>query len=335
MESIRKALGAPTDQLLRLLLRHLPRSGVRHAVPEPVPPVVFDGNVDPRRVWYDANLDQDIAFDRNIKVYFDWVAKYDSVYHLGDTAAQVEQALLRRAEEARPAIPADGMIGPDEWNDIFLRPAYYVYGWEDVGERVRRLGQRRRRRAAAFDVYPPARRSTTTGTRSTSACQCTDAKWPTTGTRGGGTTGSIYAKAPFLTWNNAWFNAPCASWAGKAGKPVKVNGTQGPARPADQTRPSTRPRRTRAPRGPQAVPELGPHRRCRRHHARGLAVRRGVHRRHDRGVPADGTLPAGAGQPFRREVRPGAAADPTDPELRTPGRSILDQLRQQVMRSIR
>ena len=35
MESIRLALGAPADQLLRLLLRHLPRPGLQHALPDP------------------------------------------------------------------------------------------------------------------------------------------------------------------------------------------------------------------------------------------------------------------------------------------------------------
>ena len=45
--------------------------------------MVLDGNVDPREVWYEANLDQDVAFDKNIKMCFDWIAKHDDVYHLG------------------------------------------------------------------------------------------------------------------------------------------------------------------------------------------------------------------------------------------------------------
>ncbi|WP_410788683.1 alpha/beta hydrolase [Kribbella sp. C-35] len=32
--------------------------------------------------------------------------------------------------------------------------------------------------------------------------------------------------APFLTWNNAWFNAPCAFWPATAGHPVKVDGSR-------------------------------------------------------------------------------------------------------------
>jgi hypothetical protein len=38
----------------------------------------------------------------------------------------------------------------------------------------------------------------------------------------------VYAKAPFVTWGNAWFNAPCLFWGAKAGKPVEVNGKKVP-----------------------------------------------------------------------------------------------------------
>jgi hypothetical protein len=37
-----------------------------------------------------------------------------------------------------------------------------------------------------------------------------------------------YARAPFLTWSNAWYNAPCLNWAGKPGIPVNVNGAKSP-----------------------------------------------------------------------------------------------------------
>ena len=40
--------------------------------------MVLESNVGPRKVWYQANLDQDVAFDANIKVYFDWVATYEA-----------------------------------------------------------------------------------------------------------------------------------------------------------------------------------------------------------------------------------------------------------------
>jgi hypothetical protein len=38
----------------------------------------------------------------------------------------------------------------------------------------------------------------------------------------------VAAKAPFETWANAWYNAPCAFWPVKpgAGKPVKIDGSK-------------------------------------------------------------------------------------------------------------
>ena len=65
--------------------------------------MVLDGVVDPVGVWYDANLDQDIQFDKNIKIYFDWVAKHDDVYHLGTDGAAVEDLYYSIAAAAAPA----------------------------------------------------------------------------------------------------------------------------------------------------------------------------------------------------------------------------------------
>ena len=42
------------------------------------------------RVWYDANLDQDVAFETVIQLFFDWVGRHDNVYGLGNTRAAVQ-----------------------------------------------------------------------------------------------------------------------------------------------------------------------------------------------------------------------------------------------------
>ena len=44
----------------------------------------------------------------------------------------------------------------------------------------------------------------------------------------------MHRRAPFLTWPNAWFNAPCAFWQVRGGTPVAVQGSrQLPADPDD------------------------------------------------------------------------------------------------------
>ncbi len=80
--------------------------------------MVLDSNVDPRKVWYQANLDQDPAFERNTKIWFAWVAKYDSVYHLGKTEKAVENLWYQTQNELQ-ANPAGGIVGADEFSDAF------------------------------------------------------------------------------------------------------------------------------------------------------------------------------------------------------------------------
>jgi hypothetical protein len=56
------------------------------------------------------------------------------------------------------------------------------------------------------------------------ATQCSDVQWPTNWSKWAKDNNKIHAKYPFITWNNAWYNAPCINWGTKAGKPVKING---------------------------------------------------------------------------------------------------------------
>jgi pimeloyl-ACP methyl ester carboxylesterase len=221
MESIRKALGA--EQINYYGFSYGTYLGQVYGTlfPDRFRRVVFDGTVDPRGVWYDANIAQDIAFDRNIKVYFDWVARNDATYHLGTTERQIERLYYQKQAELQRA-PAGGVIGPDEWNDIFLQAGYYVYGWEDI--------------ANAFagyvhdgawqplrDLYgtPPFDDN---GHAIYLAVSCTDNQWPTNWNRWRIDNWITFARAPFETWGNAWFNAPCAFWPAKADKPVKIDG---------------------------------------------------------------------------------------------------------------
>ena len=48
------------------------------------------------------------------------------------------------------------------------------------------------------------------------AVQCTDAQWPPQYSTWRRDNWRVYAKAPFLTWANVWFNAPCLYWPAAA-----------------------------------------------------------------------------------------------------------------------
>ncbi|GLW94226.1 alpha/beta hydrolase [Actinokineospora globicatena] len=197
--------------------------------PERVRRMVLDGNVDARKVWYQANLDQDVAFDRNIKVYFDWIAKNNATYKLGKSGREVE-ALFYREQLKFIAKPAGGIIGPDEWTDIFLQAGYYVFGWEDVANAFSAWvndgdysGLK-----ALYDASNGQGPGTDNGFAMYLATQCTDVQWPTSWTKWKVDNWITHIRAPFETWGNAWFNAPCLNWGGKTGTPVKVDGSKAP-----------------------------------------------------------------------------------------------------------
>jgi pimeloyl-ACP methyl ester carboxylesterase len=221
MESIRKALGA--EQINYYGFSYGTYLGQVYGTlfPQRFRRVVFDGNVNPTRVWYDANIDQDVQFDKNIKTYFSWVAQYDSVYHLGTTERQVEALFYQKQAELLRA-PAGGVIGPDEWTDIFLQAGYYVYGWADIANAF-----------AGFvhdgdwqtlqQLYgtPPFNDN---GHAIYLAVSCTDKQWPTNWNKWRVDQWLTFARAPFETWGNVWFNAPCVYWPGEVDRPVNVDG---------------------------------------------------------------------------------------------------------------
>ncbi|SDZ29458.1 TAP-like protein [Amycolatopsis xylanica] len=197
--------------------------------PQKVRRMVLDGNVDPRKVWYQANLDQDVAFDRNIKIYFDWVAKYDSVYHLGKTGKDVEK--LWYAEQKKLyANPAGGIIGGDEWTDVFLQAGYYVFGWKDMAEAFDGWVHKGdwQTLKGLYDDSNAQGEGADNGFAVYAAVQCTDVQWPKSWTKWKIDNWLTYLRAPFETWGNAWFNAPCLYWPAKAGKPVEIDGSKVP-----------------------------------------------------------------------------------------------------------
>ncbi len=223
MDSIRKALGA----------EHINYYGFSYGTylgqvygtlfPDKVRRMVLDGVVDVRDVWYEANLNQDVAFERNIGEFFDWVARFDSVYGLGTTGAEVEALYYSTQDELR-VTPA-GPIGPSEWNDLFLGAGYNVLAWPGVAEAFAAWVNDKDAETlkAAYDTST----STTddNGYAMYLAVQCTDEQWPTDWDVWRADNTRVDAEAPFETWANAWFNAPCAFWPAEAGEPVEVDGS--------------------------------------------------------------------------------------------------------------
>ncbi len=196
--------------------------------PQRVRRMVLDGNVNPSRVWYDANLDQDIAFDANMKRFFAWVARYDAVYHLGRTGAAVEKRFY--TEQRRLTRKPAGKFGGNELTDVFLQAGYYVFGWESVAGAFSSWVRKRDPKAlqGLFDEANPQIKGSDNGYAIYLATQCTDVAWPASWRTWRRDNWRVHRAAPFETWGNAWYNAPCRSWGAKPGTPVRVDGRQAP-----------------------------------------------------------------------------------------------------------
>jgi len=225
MESIRVALGQ--KQLNFYGFSYGTYLGQVYATlhPDRVRRFVLDSNVDPRGVWYEANLAQDAAFDEVMPAFWGWVAKHNGVYHLGTDPVAIGKKYYAILAQLRKA-PADGgKIGPDEWTDAFLSAGYYVYGWADTASAFSAVVNQHDWapiEAAYVGANGPTGPGADNGYAMYLATQCTDASWPKSWTRWATDNWTLYGTHPFETWANAWYNAPCRTWGGTTGTPVKV-----------------------------------------------------------------------------------------------------------------
>lgn len=184
--------------------------------------MVLDSNVDPRRIWYDANLDQDKAFDRNVRIYFKWIAKYHDVFHLGKT----EQGVYARyyKDLARLTKHPEGKLGGDEFADALEGAPYYRFTWVDIAKAWNALDLHNKTGQMIAQYVTSDTPGDDNEFAVYNAVQCTDIQWPQSWAKWKHDNDAYNKKYPFLTWSNAWFNAPCLYWGGAVHQPIKING---------------------------------------------------------------------------------------------------------------
>jgi pimeloyl-ACP methyl ester carboxylesterase len=234
MESIRKALGQKKINYYGFSYGTYLGQVYGTLYPSRLRRVVFDGTVDPRKIWYDANLDQDKAFDVNIDLWFGWLAKHDSAYHLGKTEAAVRSLFYRTEEQlyADPVKGKGGSLGGSEWVDAFLNAGYYQSTWTELAETF--AGFVKDHDTEAFEDayldasgYNPKDPAADNGYAVYLGVQCTDTKsWPKKWSTWERDNWKAFAKAPYETWANAWFNEPCRHWPGQEHTEVKIDGSK-------------------------------------------------------------------------------------------------------------
>ncbi|WP_435192481.1 alpha/beta hydrolase [Nonomuraea sp. bgisy094] len=185
--------------------------------------MVFDSSVDPTGIWYQANLAQNRSFERRHRDFLAWTAKNNAVYGLGRTPKQTAfaYASMRQRLGARPA---GGLVGPSELDDLFTVGGYSNAIWPQLAGVWSRYVQRGDvqglvdawRQHAANDAEQENSYAVYLGV------QCRDAAWPRDWSTWHADMTSSHRVAPFLTWPNAWYNAPCAFWSEPGGTPVTV-----------------------------------------------------------------------------------------------------------------
>jgi pimeloyl-ACP methyl ester carboxylesterase len=225
MESIRLALGKSKINFYGFSYGTYLASVYMTLHPNRVGRFVLDSTVDPRDVWFQANRNQDMAFQKTFDVYFTWLAKYNSVYHVGATHDAVRNEFLS-LETQLNVHPAQGTLGGDELLDVFTSAAYYVYGWEDIASAYSTFVHTGNA-DDLIQMYEDSNPTTAGGDNGYAmylATQCTDARWPQSQTRLNRNNWRLDETYNYFTWANAWFNGPCPYWHYQTTHPVTVTG---------------------------------------------------------------------------------------------------------------
>ncbi|MFE1249832.1 alpha/beta hydrolase [Streptomyces sp. NPDC058735] len=194
--------------------------------------MVVDSVVNPSRdkIWYQANLDQDVAFEARWKDWQDWVAANDATYHLGTTRAAVQDKWLQLRATAKKE-PLGGVVGPSELTGFFQGAPYYDSAWARVATAMSEYFAGDPQAiidAAAPDLSDTAGNAASeNGNAVYTAVECTDATWPTNWRTWDRDNTRLHQDHPFLTWANAWMNLPCATWPVKQQTPLEVGTGKG------------------------------------------------------------------------------------------------------------
>jgi pimeloyl-ACP methyl ester carboxylesterase len=186
--------------------------------------MVLDGVVNPGRVWYQANLDQDHAFGIVYKKFFTWIGKRDRTFHLGRTGRQVGKRFAKVHKQLARK-PARGKLGAGELEDVLTTAGYTNQAWPSIASAISELANRGSAGALIQMARPAKGPKADNEYAMYLATECTDAPWPTDWNVWAADNTVADQDSPYLAWGNAWFNAPCRTWPVPSNPaPFVVNG---------------------------------------------------------------------------------------------------------------
>jgi pimeloyl-ACP methyl ester carboxylesterase len=222
MESLRVALGVSKISFYGFSYGTYLGQVYATKYPTHVNRFVFDGVVDPANYWYGANLKQEKGFDRNLNIFFRWMARHPGSYHLGTSGKAIRRgynALLKRLDR-HPAYHRK--LGPDELTDAMINAGYYVYDWDAIATAYSKL-VRKHKGGAIFRIYADSNMGDDNGYAVYLGVQCSDVLRPPW-KKQVRDAWRIHRKRPFLAWDNTWYNAPCRTWPAPSHARLRVSG---------------------------------------------------------------------------------------------------------------
>ncbi|MEU6999058.1 alpha/beta hydrolase [Nonomuraea sp. NPDC046570] len=227
LDVVRSALGE--DKISYLGYSYGTYLGAVYATlfPQRVKRLVLDSTVDPKGVWYEANLAQNRAFEVRHRAFLSWTASHNRVYKLGRTQRQTGFAWYSMRDRLRTR-PAGGVIGPSELDDIFTTVGYSDAVWPKLADAWSRYVKKGDVTGLqeAYKQYAETDAEGENGYAVYLGVQCRDAPWPRQWPRWRADMAGLHREAPFLTWPNAWYNAPCAFWSVPGGKPAAIRSSR-------------------------------------------------------------------------------------------------------------
>ena len=220
--------GPEAAQLPRLLLRHLPRPGLRDDVPEPAAPrgVRLDRRPDPAcstsptstRTWPSRRTSRSgSAGSRSTTA---------STTSATTEAKPSRSSGTRRRTTSTSTRPAASSAAPSGTTSSCM-PATTRSTWLDLGDAFSAYVNNHDVARIVGEYEDTESIGDDNGFAMYLATQCTDAPWPQSFAKIKADNNRVAKNAPFETWANAWFNGPCLGWHGRGPPPaVKVDGSK-------------------------------------------------------------------------------------------------------------
>jgi pimeloyl-ACP methyl ester carboxylesterase len=222
MESLRVALGETTISFYGFSYGSYLGQLYATRYPAQVDRFVLDGVVDPSTYWYGANLRQEVGFDRNLNIFFKWIARHPRAYGLGRHWRDIRHGYDRLLKKLDRHPAYHRRHGPDELTDGILGAGYYVYDWDTIASAYSQLVRHGRGRQM-FELYSDGNQGDDNGYAVYLGVQCSDVLRPSWRTQRLDAW-RIHKSHPYLAWDNTWYNAPCLNWPAPGGSGYRIDG---------------------------------------------------------------------------------------------------------------